>query len=170
MRCGTRNLFEFVGDISLQEGQSTFISVNQNGVYYAGTSEISASSCHRIRNDLLSAEVQSSHEGTHRNLIKSNRNQNAFSIFRLICNQTDVRLVPNQSKNGKYNLISVWFNKIYLCVAIWKATNLTMRGPQRETSKGQSKRGRCSVVNPLSVFHLKWIFWTAHKDTLSSQI
>ena len=108
MRCGTRNLFEFVGDISLQEGQSTFISVNQNGVYYAGTSEISASSCHRIRNDLLSAEVQSSHEGTHRNLIKSNRNQNAFSIFRLICNQTDVRLVPNQSKN--VITIQIYFN------------------------------------------------------------
>ena len=30
-----------------------------------------------------------------------------FSILRLIWNQTDVRLVPNQSENGKYNLISV---------------------------------------------------------------
>ena len=45
-----------------------------------------------------------------RNLIKSNRNQIVFTIFRLIWNQTDVRLVPNQSANGKYNLISVWFN------------------------------------------------------------
>ena len=26
--------------------------------------------------------------------------------------QTDVRLVPNQSEIGNYNLISVWFNKI----------------------------------------------------------
>ena len=25
--------------------------------------------------------------------------------------QTDVRLVPNQSENGKYNLISFWLNK-----------------------------------------------------------
>ena len=42
-----------------------------------------------------------------RNLIKSNRNQIVCTIFRLILNQTDVRLIVNQSKNGKYNLISV---------------------------------------------------------------
>ena len=48
-----------------------------------------------------------------RNIIKSNRNQIVFIIFRLTWNQTDsVRLVPNQSENGKYNLISVWLNKI----------------------------------------------------------
>ena len=41
------------------------------------------------------------------NLVKSNRNQIVFTTFRLIWNQTDVRLVPNQSKKGKYNLISV---------------------------------------------------------------
>ena len=41
-----------------------------------------------------------------RNFIKSNRNQIVFTIFRLIRIQTDVRLDPNQSKNGKYNLIS----------------------------------------------------------------
>ena len=34
-----------------------------------------------------------------------NRNQNVFTIFRLIWNQTDVRLVPNQSEYGEYNLI-----------------------------------------------------------------
>ena len=42
-----------------------------------------------------------------------------FTIFRLIWNQTDIRLVPKQSENGNYNLISVWFNKIpksFLCV------------------------------------------------------
>ena len=53
--------------------------------------------------------------------MKSNRNQIAFTIFRLIGNQTDARLVPNQSENGKYNLISGWFNKIpksFLCVYI----------------------------------------------------
>ena len=35
--------------------------------------------------------------------------------------QTDVRLDPNRSENGKYNLISVWINKIpksFLCVEI----------------------------------------------------
>ena len=44
---------------------------------------------------------------------------NTFPIFRLILNQMDVRLVTNQPKNGKYNLISVRFNKIskrFLCV------------------------------------------------------
>ena len=42
-----------------------------------------------------------------RNLVKSTRNQIAFTIFRLICIQTDiVRLDPNQSENGKCNLIS----------------------------------------------------------------
>ena len=51
-----------------------------------------------------------------RNLIKLNRNQIVITIFQLICNQTDVCLVLNQSKNGKYNLISVWFNIISLCV------------------------------------------------------
>ena len=59
---------------------------------------------------------------TQRNLIKSNWNQIVFTMHRLIRNQTDVRLVTNQSENGKYNLISGWFNKIskrFLCVQIW---------------------------------------------------
>ena len=54
-----------------------------------------------------------------RNLIESNRIQIVFAIFRLISNQMDIRLVPNQSENGKYNLIPIWFNKIskrFLCV------------------------------------------------------
>ena len=53
-----------------------------------------------------------------RNLIKSTRNQIVFTILRLIWNQTDVRLVLNQSENGEYNLILGWFNKIpkrFLC-------------------------------------------------------
>ena len=39
----------------------------------------------------------------------TNRNQILFTVFRLIFNQTEFRLVLNQSKNGKckYNLISV---------------------------------------------------------------
>ena len=40
-------------------------------------------------------------EKSFRNRIESNRNQIVFTIFRLIWNQTDVRLVPNQSENGK---------------------------------------------------------------------
>ena len=47
-----------------------------------------------------------------RNLIKSNRNQISFTMYRLVWNQTNGRLVPNQSENGKYNPISVWSNKI----------------------------------------------------------
>ena len=47
-----------------------------------------------------------------RNLIKSNRNQNAFTTFRLIWNKMDVHFVIYQSEHGKYNLISVWFYKI----------------------------------------------------------
>ena len=56
---------------------------------------------------------------THReifsNIIKSNRNNHIIFInFRLNWNLTDVRLVPNQSENGKYNLIIRAFrNNIY---------------------------------------------------------
>ena len=46
------------------------------------------------------------------NIIKLARNQIVFTILRLIWIQTDFRLDPNQSENGKYNLISGWFNKI----------------------------------------------------------
>ena len=50
-------------------------------------------------------------------------NQNIFEILlnqtEIVRKQTDVRLVPNQSENDKYNLIWVWFDKIskiFLCV------------------------------------------------------
>ena len=45
-----------------------------------------------------------------------------LTIFRLICILTNVRLIPNQSENGKYNLISGWFNKTskrFRCVYEW---------------------------------------------------
>ena len=54
-------------------------------------------------------------------LIKSYRNQIVYTIFRLIQNQTDVRLVPNQSVLAKYNLITVLSNriwKIFPCVPL----------------------------------------------------
>ena len=53
------------------------------------------------------------------NLIELNRNQIIFTIFQLIWNETEIRLVPKQSESGKYNLILGWLNKIskiYLCV------------------------------------------------------
>ena len=40
------------------------------------------------------------------NLAKSTGNQIVLTIFQLIWIQTDFRLDPNQSENGKYNLIS----------------------------------------------------------------
>ena len=57
-------------------------------------------------------------ENFFRKLIRSTRNQIVFTFFRLNWNQTHVRLVPNQSENDNYNLISVWFNNIskrFLC-------------------------------------------------------
>ena len=58
-------------------------------------------------------------EKTFRNCIESNRNFIVFTIFRLIWNQTDVRLVLNRLENGRYNPILVSFYKIskrFLCV------------------------------------------------------
>ena len=58
-------------------------------------------------------------EKSFQNLIKSKWNQIVFTIFLLIWIDMNVRLDPNQSENGKYNLILFWFNKIskrFLCV------------------------------------------------------
>ena len=49
-------------------------------------------------------------------LSKSIRNQIGFIIFDWFGTKTDVHLVQNLSGNSKYNRISVWFNKISLCV------------------------------------------------------
>ena len=58
-------------------------------------------------------------EYTQKNLFEILLNQPEIrlylTIFRLILHQIDVRFVPNQSENGKYNLISGWFNNISLC-------------------------------------------------------
>ena len=71
----------------------------------------------------INCTVQSIHK---RNLIKWTRNQVIFTIFRLIWNQTDVRLDPNQSENGKYNLISDWlirFLYVYVAPEITQTTH-----------------------------------------------
>ena len=62
---------------------------------------------HALNNMAPHAGVAPHTEKYFRNLIKSIRNQIVFTIFRLIWHQTDVCLVPNQSENGEYNLISV---------------------------------------------------------------
>ena len=59
------------------------------------------------------------------NLIKSNRYQIVFTVFRLVWYQTDVSLVPNQSKNGKCNLISIWFNKISKIICLCEHNHLS---------------------------------------------
>ena len=59
-------------------------------------------------------------------IIESNRNKIVFTIFRLLWNQTDFRLVPNQSDNDKnYNIsFNNIFEKIYLCAAaLWFLLN-----------------------------------------------
>ena len=68
-------------------------------------------------------------EKSFRNLIKSNWNRIVFTMHRLIWNQMEVRLVLNQSENGKYNLISVLFikiSKIFLCVCYRVAVQVGM--------------------------------------------
>ena len=63
--------------------------------------------------NLLLASQRYIHRKCFRNLIKSNRNLTVYTIFRWIWNQTDIRLIPNQSEDGEYNNKS---SKIFLCV------------------------------------------------------
>ena len=72
-------------------------------------------SCFRLSVILLKL----THRKFFRNLIKLNRNHIVFTIFRLVWNQTDVRLVPNQSENGIHNMISGWLNKARSIGHIW---------------------------------------------------
>ena len=78
-----------------------------------------------------------------RNLIKSTRNQIIFTIFRLIWNQTDVRLDPNQSKDGKYNLISGLFDKILNNFVQWIAT--------------ATLKAKCENIIWILTFALRWL-------------
>ena len=71
------------------------------------------------------------------NLIKYTGNQIVFTIFRLIWIQTDFHLDPNQSENGKYNLISGRFNKIS------KKNSLCVASAVRETSV--SRQNECPI-------------------------
>ena len=45
-------------------------------------------------------------------LVSPNQVQFVFTLFRLIWNQTELRLVPIQSENGKYKLNLDYINKI----------------------------------------------------------
>ena len=85
-----------------------------------------------------------------RNLIKSNWNQIVFTSLWLIWNQTDFRLYPNQSENGKYNLISVWFNKNskrFLCSQAAYDVSLSLVGLSLRLFVGlSSARDRPTIV------------------------
>ena len=92
-----------------------------------------------------------------RNLIKSYRNQIVFIIFRLVWNRkwTASVCVPNQSKNRKYNLISVWIYKIqrrfFLCVLCGVETNSGQtRKTIRETgvSRQNGVPNKCAPQTP----------------------
>ena len=87
---------------------------NPNGIFHIPLSPRSYSI--KFGKERKSVYVSAGHalhtEKSFRNLIKTNRNQIEFTTFRLIWNQTDDRLVPNQSENCKYNLISVCSNNI----------------------------------------------------------
>ena len=73
-------------------------------------------------------------EKSFRNRIKSNRNHIVFSIFRLIWNQMDVRLVRNQSENSEYNLTLVQLSMISKknSLHVWKIYNIYSRAGFRE--------------------------------------
>ena len=73
----------------------------------------------------------------------------------MIWNQTVVRLVPNQSENGKYNLILGWFNKIskkFLCVYVkygwFKVSN------------------KCMYYTTLRYGYVSWVLLTISYDEL----
>ena len=89
------------------------------------------------------------------NLVELTRNQIVFTIFRLIWIQTGFRLDPNQSENGKYNLISGWFNNIwnYFSVSTCKQRLIYAVCLLRSAKQTQSRlesRGRlaCMLLCP----------------------
>ena len=57
-----------------------------------------------------------------------------------VWNQTNFRLVPNESENGKYNLILVWFNKIskHFSVCTYRLNLFLFSGGNSTTAAGES--------------------------------
>ena len=86
------NHFYLNRENSIQNIHETFVKRNRRGYDP------------RIENLIFYTLVQT--EKSFQNLIKSTRNQIVFIISQLFWNQTEVLLFPNQSENGKYNLIS----------------------------------------------------------------
>ena len=105
-------------------------------------------------------------EKSFRSLIKSTRNQIVFTIFRMILNQTNVRLVPNQSENGKYNLVSGWFNNIvkrFLCV--YGCAEVVPGSPQPTIIRLFRKQGNVfSAIRFSFVWQETWITLSVSKS------
>ena len=85
---------------------------------------------------------------------KSTRNRIVFTMHRLIWNQTDVRLVSNQLVHGKYNLICVWFNKIwkrFLCV-FTPSGIVTRKDQMYSFPRGRGHSASCGTIKaPLHI-------------------
>ena len=74
---------------------------------------------------------------------KTNWNQIIYTIFRLIWNQMDVRLGPNQSENGIYNLISIDLRRIscrFPCVYSERKSISRKEILERKSWKGNPKK------------------------------
>ena len=95
-----------------------------------------------------------------RNLVGSKRNQIVFTILLLIWNQTRFSLTPNQSENGKNNLISVWFEKIakiFACVYgcsqhLWSSLQSGAGDVFRRTDKPLTAAGEFVFMPPFEAF------------------
>ena len=86
-------------------------------------------------NAVLATPVSSKYACTQRNLFEILLNQTEIRLY-LSCTdwfgtKRSVRLVPNKSMRGKYNIISVWFNKIskrFPCVCLTILRQVRMKG------------------------------------------
>ena len=99
-----------------------------------------------------------------------NRNQIVFTVKRSIWKQTEIRLVPNQSVNGKHNLISVDLTRIrsryLLCIAspITDQENWGGgRGPELQASADSLLRQSIPEITFLSI-HKICNFLSIHED------
>ena len=102
-------------------------------------------------------------EGTENGFVCLSIKYTQRNLFEILLNQTEIRLyllfsdwfgtakqhpnsislVPNHSENGKYNLISVWFNKICLCV-LSHSTNCRFSWRAQQMQSHKQKLFFCS--------------------------
>ena len=148
-----------LSDSGYQIFSSVFVCFSSVFMFFSFVSDIKfCMVCYNGRqNDTFSREVKVAEtlralrtEKSFPNLVKSTRNRIAFTMHRVIWNQTDDdRLVPNHSVISKYNLISVWFDKIsktLLCVWLQTKKNLTR---DRLASLGIMGRGPLKPLNTI---------------------